>query len=45
MDKFFNVGSDEQNFQIFELAKLIAESINMPSIMNGMARLIIEVIR
>jgi nucleoside-diphosphate-sugar epimerase len=26
----FNVGSDEQNFQIFELAKLIAESINIP---------------
>jgi len=28
--QIFNVGSDEQNFQIFELAKLIAESINMP---------------
>jgi nucleoside-diphosphate-sugar epimerase len=26
----FNVGSDEQNFQIFKLAKLIAESINIP---------------
>lgn len=26
----FNVGSDEQNFQIFDLAKLVAESINMP---------------
>lgn len=28
--QIFNVGGDEQNFQIFELAKLIAESINMP---------------
>jgi nucleoside-diphosphate-sugar epimerase len=28
--QIFNVGSDEQNFQIFELAKLIAESINIP---------------
>jgi nucleoside-diphosphate-sugar epimerase len=28
--QIFNVGSDEQNFQIFELAKLIAESISMP---------------
>jgi nucleoside-diphosphate-sugar epimerase len=27
--QIFNVGSDEQNFQIFELAKLIAESINV----------------
>ncbi|MEM3883171.1 MAG: SDR family oxidoreductase [Candidatus Methanomethyliaceae archaeon] len=26
----FNVGSDEQNFQIFDLAKLIADSINLP---------------
>lgn len=28
--QIFNVGSDEQNFQIFNLAKLIAESIGMP---------------
>jgi nucleoside-diphosphate-sugar epimerase len=28
--QIFNVGSEEQNFQIFELAKLIAESINIP---------------
>jgi len=28
--QIFNVGSNEQNFQIFELAKLIAESLNMP---------------
>jgi len=26
----FNVGSDEQNVQIFDLAKLVAESCNMP---------------
>ncbi|MEM3448453.1 MAG: SDR family oxidoreductase [Nitrososphaerota archaeon] len=26
----FNVGSDEQNFQIFDLAKLIADSIKLP---------------
>jgi nucleoside-diphosphate-sugar epimerase len=28
--QIFNVGSEEQNIQIFDLAKLIAESINMP---------------
>jgi nucleoside-diphosphate-sugar epimerase len=28
--QIFNVGSDEQNFQIFNLAKLIAEAINLP---------------
>jgi nucleoside-diphosphate-sugar epimerase len=28
--QIFNVGSDEQNIQIFDLAKLVAESINMP---------------
>jgi nucleoside-diphosphate-sugar epimerase len=28
--QIFNVGSDEQNFQIFYLAKLVAESINIP---------------
>ncbi len=26
----FNVGSDDQNVQIFDLAKLVAESINLP---------------
>jgi nucleoside-diphosphate-sugar epimerase len=26
----FNVGSDEQNFQVFNLAKLVAESIDLP---------------
>jgi nucleoside-diphosphate-sugar epimerase len=26
----FNVGSDEQNFQVFSLAKLVAESIDLP---------------
>jgi nucleoside-diphosphate-sugar epimerase len=26
----FNVGSDEQNVQIFDLAKLVAESCNLP---------------
>lgn len=28
--QIFNVGSNEQNIQIFDLAKLIAKSINMP---------------
>ena len=28
--QIFNVGSNEQNVQIFDLAKLVAESINMP---------------
>ncbi|MGB9854779.1 MAG: NAD-dependent epimerase/dehydratase family protein [Candidatus Bathyarchaeales archaeon] len=28
--KIFNVGSDEQNVQIFDLAKLVAESIGIP---------------
>ena len=28
--QIFNVGSDEQNVQIFDLAKLVAESINLP---------------
>ncbi|MEM3641926.1 MAG: SDR family oxidoreductase [Candidatus Bathyarchaeia archaeon] len=28
--QIFNVGSDEQNVQIFNLAKLVAESINLP---------------
>jgi nucleoside-diphosphate-sugar epimerase len=29
-EQIFNVGSNEQNVQIFDLAKLVAESINMP---------------
>ncbi|MEM3443221.1 MAG: SDR family oxidoreductase, partial [Candidatus Bathyarchaeia archaeon] len=28
--QIFNVGSNEQNMQIFDLAKLVAESINLP---------------
>ncbi|MEM1986533.1 MAG: SDR family oxidoreductase [Nitrososphaeria archaeon] len=28
--QIFNVGSDEQNIQIFELARVIAEAINLP---------------
>ncbi|MCZ2808682.1 MAG: NAD-dependent epimerase/dehydratase family protein, partial [Candidatus Bathyarchaeota archaeon] len=28
--QIFNVGSDEQNVQIFDLAKLVAESCNLP---------------
>jgi nucleoside-diphosphate-sugar epimerase len=28
--QIFNVGSDEQNFQIFNLARLVAESIGLP---------------
>jgi nucleoside-diphosphate-sugar epimerase len=28
--QIFNIGSDEQNFQIFDLAKLIADAINLP---------------
>jgi len=28
--QIFNVGSNEQNIQIFDLAKLVAESINLP---------------
>jgi len=28
--QIFNVGSNEQNIQIFDLARLVAESINMP---------------
>ena len=30
--QIFNVGSNDQNFQIFELAKLVAESVGMPFI-------------
>jgi nucleoside-diphosphate-sugar epimerase len=29
-DQIFNVGSNEQNVQVFDLAKLVAESIGMP---------------
>ncbi|MEM3403453.1 MAG: NAD(P)-dependent oxidoreductase [Nitrososphaeria archaeon] len=29
-EQVFNVGSDDQNIQIFDLAKIIAESINIP---------------
>jgi nucleoside-diphosphate-sugar epimerase len=29
-DQIFNVGSDEQNIQIFNLAKLVAEACNLP---------------
>ncbi|MEM3760271.1 MAG: SDR family oxidoreductase, partial [Candidatus Bathyarchaeia archaeon] len=29
-NQIFNVGSNEQNVQIFDLAKLVAESINLP---------------